>query len=395
MPLDVTSWFVDQLSEPATEPVRKFTIGGSDYSDRVTRWPRFKRTANELKSVKTTVNLANHDGGLNYFYETQYTLTNSCLIQFGFTHATSGEELVDLFVGEIEDVRYTKDTCQLRMRDRLWRFADRVVGDTDNPVVIPPSSQELPSDIAWTLCTCYGALSDVESTSNPDIDYSSFLTWADVFSTDNVFAQTNFEGEKVLEGLEEIGRMTDSAIWIEGDGKLYFKRFTTADSNDAVITLDDMGSIIIDLEKSRLINRQWVYWDYAVESEYWQSKVYSERDTSVNTFGVKEDVLKSENIWYVTSVSALNLAQRRSYMLQYPPRRFNAQTAGKGAWMQLGETIRLVNSFYDLSSGQGWRFVEQDIDLHRMVFNFELDAAAIMDAFYLDISTLDGTHVLA
>ncbi|NIP51314.1 MAG: hypothetical protein GWN13_15375, partial [Phycisphaerae bacterium] len=61
---------------------------------------------------------------------------------------------------------------------------------------------------------------------------------------------------------------------------------------------------------------------------------------------------------------------------------------------KIGETARFVDSFYNVTSASGWRIVEQQIDLQRCVIDIELDEATVLNAFYLDVSNLDGNEYL-
>jgi len=544
---DVSSSFKSEVQGRTIEPVRRFYISNSDYSDRVQKWPKIKRDASQLKSISLSVNLANVDGGMNEFYRGQYKLkdklkftmgvpdadldysevfsdytfsnmtrgvtsedyikltedttssfhyvlepfngleqntdlyfdvklksagkniaaiviTDNILWPYmnvyldngsytdpgvdevfyrnvtseadGFWRATigarydditsvqavillinsdgsqaydgdgtsgiwagdatlKGTEAIDLYTGEISKVSYSKNDCVIKTRDKLWGFAQKVVGESDTPVKIPPSSQYLISDIAWTLCTCYGGLDSTANSSNPDINYESFETWAEQFSVDNVFAQTNYEGTKVISGLTNLARMSDSAIWIEGDGKLHFKRFVESSSTDIVFTNDEMADLEIDIDMDRLINKQWVYFDYVPDDDLWASSIVDVRSSSVNTFGLREDVLKDESIWYVDSVSALNVAVRKSYLNNQPNRKFNYALGLPGIYTQKGDNVRLVNSFYDLTSSEGWIVEAVEYDMHGLKNRFYLDEALpTQPGFYLDVSTLDGDHIL-
>ena len=391
MSWDVSSWFVDQLRKRSSKPKRRLTLAGSDYSARVHKWPRLRRSADRVQSSKISINLANTDGGLNRYYENTFHMPGSCTIEFGYTHPDSGDELIPLFTGEIHVVSYTEKFCKLPLRDRMWDFTSRVVGDSDNPVTF---TSVLVSDIAWTLCTCYGGLSSVESDANPDIDYDSFLDFAAVFSADTVLCSARYEGEKVTEALEKLAKYTDSAIWVEGDGKLYFRRFSEPDSLDFVVVRNDQVALQIDIDGMQMVNRLYVDWNYSTDSDYWQDAVISVDSTSVNTFGLHEDRLQDETIWYVDSASALNMAQRKTSLLKAPPRRFMVSTGVIGLHRQLGETVRLVDSFYGITSDSGWRFTEMDIALDTGRVGYLLDEAATMNAFYLDVSYLDGNDCL-
>ncbi len=386
MGYDVTSWFVDETKRIGAEPKRVFKIGTSDYSDRVTKWPSLKRTAQEIKSVNPRIPLSNVDGEFNLFYENTYLMPNTCTLEMGFTHPTSGDELITVFTGYLKDVKYSNKECIVLMKDKIWDFTQKTAGESDVPVEF---SSEIPSDIAWTLCTCYGGLS-TDSDTNPDINYASFLEWAEVFSRDFIICDAYYDGKKITESLTSLAEMTDSAIWIEGDGKINFKRFTEASTLDMVLTIDDeILDLTIDVESQKLINKQGVAFGYAPESSYWQSTVYHQDSISVNTFGLYEETINDESIWYVSSVHALHLAQRKVALFKDPPKLFNLEIPLVGIYRQLGETIRLVDSFYNQTSADAWVIREYDYNMNNDKIKYAAGGATTFIPFTLDVSTLD------
>lgn len=389
--LDVTSWFVVQLEDRSSKPVRQFLLGTSDYSDRVLRWPTLKRTANNLQTVKVTVQLDNADGALNHFYSETYKIVQTGYLKAGFAHPDSGTEYATLYTGEAKEVKYKDEKCELRLRDLLHDLGERKVGQSSAPVVF---SEQIPSDIGWTLCTCYGYLSSVQSTSNPDIDYADFQTWAAQFSADTVTIAAYWDGQRVVEALATLCEQTDSAVWIDGAGRLTFRKFIEPDSNDLTITRDHFTDLEIDVETLRLANKAFVEFNYSVSSDYWQNVVVMVDSTSINSFGIHDHLYRNENVWYCGSLHALNYAQRKTTLFGQPPRRFNVETDLYAVRPELGETIRLVDSFFSITSGGGWRLVEQQFNLDTGRVDLELDEATTMNGFYLDISTLDGDHVL-
>ena len=84
--LSVTSWFVDQLLERGSAPKRVFSIGGSDYSSRVVKWPSITRTSEEIRPIRIAVDLANDDGEFNTYYANAHTINTSCQLKIGFEH---------------------------------------------------------------------------------------------------------------------------------------------------------------------------------------------------------------------------------------------------------------------------------------------------------------------
>lgn len=383
--LDVTSWFVDQLNLQTSSPKRKLLIGTSDYSSRVTRWPTVRRTLNDLRSVTLAINLDNADGNLNTFFQNTYTLPNSTSLEFGFTHPTSGDELIPMFVGNMIDVSYTREQCSIKVRDNLWDFTQRTVGASNAPV----TDDALASDILWWLITSYGGLSNVQSTSNPQVDWTSFNAMAATFSQDNTTCSVRYTGEKITEAIERAAKYLQISVWAEGDGKIYFKGVTVAGSLDPVIT--DTIESKIDVKSQRLVNRQFVNFDYSPDSDYWQSQVFDQSTTSVNTFGLHENLIEDDSIWFTDSATALNIAQRKVLVLADPPRTFTIDTVPKQIFHQLADTFRFVDSFFNVTSNLPYQATELNFNLDSALTTWKLDSTSVFVGFYLDVSCLDGT----
>jgi len=157
------------------------------------KWPTLKQKWDEVRAQSITVELANEDQSFNFIRSDKTTLRSSCAIQFGFTHPTSGDELVTLFSGTMDKVRYSSGACSIALLDKFKQLSERVMGDRDAPATFTDSST--PPDIAWAAITSYGGYSAIESTSNPDIDYSSFLSWSSVLSADTVLMNGQLEGK--------------------------------------------------------------------------------------------------------------------------------------------------------------------------------------------------------
>lgn len=388
---DVSSWFIDQINNKASEPIKVFTMADSDHSSRVSKWPTISKNVEEIKPVNISVNLSNVDGLYNEFYEQLYTLNASCHLDIGFTHPTSGNELVRLYTGTIEKVSYSNNECIAYIKDKTYDISLRKIGNTDEHVDF---ASQIPSDIAWTLCTCYGGLSDVTSTSNVDIDYTSFNEWAATFSADSVVTTANFQGELVVKGLQELMQYTDSFNWVDGDGKLVFQRFTEASSLDFLVNDGEYKKFSLDINAGALVNKQYVSYNYSVGSEYWQTQASDVDSTSVNSFRQHDHVIESKNVWYTDSNHAENLATRRLTRLKTPPKNFTLDLPLFGIHREPGNTLRIVNSFYNVSSSDGWRVSGQKINLHELSTQVKTNEALVANAFYLDVSELDGDDLL-
>lgn len=389
MTYDVSSSFVDEsLKQVGATILRKFYIGTSDYSDRVVKWPKFTRKAQEFKISNLKIQLANNDGALNNFYEQTYSMVTSAYVQFGFDYGGSSE-LIDVFTGNFSKVSYSKEKTITHLKDKLYDLTQFAIGDPSSHVDI---ADMLPSDLAWTLCTCYGQLSNVQSINNPDIDYDSFNAFAEVFSDSNIFVTAHYEGEKVSEALSRIAKITDSTIYGEGDGKVYFKRFSNVETESSIITEDETINLDLDVLAQELINKQIVGWDYSQESGYSTKTVFDVNTASQNSFGLYENLLEDNTVWFTNSVGALNMAQRRVFRHREPPKLWSLRTPLVSIIRQLGETVRLVNSFYNVTSAEGQRITEINFDMHNAVINLKTDTSISFLPFYLDIDSLDHTN---
>lgn len=390
MPYNVTSWFIDTAHEENPPIKRTLTIGGSDYSDRVLKWPTISRQWDDLRPVSVSISLANEDQTFNFFRSDKTKLRSTFEIKLGFTHPTSGDELISVFQGTSDRVVFNDGSANLNIVDKLKPFSERVVGLSNSPVVFS-SSTLLPSDIAWTLCTCYGGLSAVQSTSNPDINYTSFLTWAAVFSADTVLMRARFQGQKVNECLRKLAQHTQSAI-VLSENKITFNRFTSVNTNISSLDNRHIVDLTLSIDDQDMVNKQWVYADFRPESQYWTISVFDTRTASVNSFGLREQLMQDEAVWYVNSANALNLAQRVMSTAGTPYDRIQVDTPLVPIHHLIGETVIVVDE--QLGVTEGWRIMNYKLDTDTGKIKIGVDGSQINTPFVLDVSLLDGTDVL-
>lgn len=384
MTKQVTSWFIDQLFDQATEPKRVFTIAGSDYSKYVLAWPRVKNKWDQIQPVQLNMRLANEDRAFNFFITDKSTLVNSVELKFGFTHPTSGDELITEFAGNIEKIRFRDTTISLSVRDKLKAFTNVQIGTPDTPVSYT-TTDRWPQDIMWDLITSYGGLDSTQDSSNPDIDWTSFQAWGNVFSTDQIFVRAHFEDKKLGEVMTKISRMTHTGIFIE-DNKLFFTRFTLASSDNLVLEDANVKSIDVSLRDDDLVNWQWVYGAFDTTSGLWGIHLFDQSSTSGLSFGRREGIIKDENIWYVDSVGCNNLAERLISTVKEPVERYEIRTTLKPFAMQIGDTIKLSNSYYGISCTDHYRLMAYEVDLNDGSMVVTIDKSQIGNAFVLDDS---------
>lgn len=364
------------------EPSREFTIGTSDYSSRVLKWPIISRTTNQLKSTNVKIELANTDQHFNLFYNNVYTMPNTCqIICDSYT----------LFTGFLKEVQYKNERCLIIMKDRLHELETRKVGDSSSVVSL---SSQIPSDIFWTLCTCYGGLDSTEAAGNTDIDYTAFLLWAETFSIDSIECEANYNGQKVSNALEELAEVTNSDIWIDRNGILQPKAKIDVGSNDVVVTDDYIAKFDIRIAGNKLVTDQYVYGAYSSDNSDWNIIVHHSNPTFVNSYGTHEGIIKKKSIWHQSSTHALNLAQKKIAQYGEPPKIFNIDCPLALIDTTISDRVRLVDSFFSITSAETWRVSEEKININTGIIGFELDGADSLELFYLDVSLLDGDDLL-
>ena len=545
MTYDVTSWFIDQtLLQTPNNLVRKFSIGSSDYSDRVITWPKFDVVWDGIRSVKLNVKLANQDSGMNFMREDKTLMRENAKFEFGYagfnliqyseqigtspwvgpaiitnnfydapngehtasrfqnlgsiniykqqsytspiadqtytfgvwlkltagsfaadteafirisgdvagltinyigdelndewqyftvtgpanssptsiivqirtdvfstlaiwgaqlvtgtniehykiTEATtySEDELITLFAGKTERIKYQRETTEMTIVDKFKQLTQRVMGTSEIPVDYT-GSDYLPADIAWYAITSYGGFDNVQSSSNVDIDYDAWLAWSNVFSADAVKMQGLFKGTKVIEVLRKIGRHTLSAIYISED-RLSFHRFSSRDLNVTSFDNNTISDLILEFNDADIINKQIVLADFNVDSDQYGVTVNDVSTFSVNSFGLREDIEEDGAIWYSNSASAINLAQRIILTKKEPFDSIRLQTNLSGFTRLVGESISIVDSFHSIDGG--FRIMSQRIDMDKSSIEFNVDKSQYLIPFILDTSTLDSISVL-
>jgi len=302
---------------------------------------------------------------------------------------TGTPEYISLFVGDVTRVEYNKAKIGITMADKLTNLAERIVGtNADSPAIMGPI---IPSDIAWTLCTCYGALDSTANSSNPDIDWASFQAWAAVFSADSVTMQMRVQGKKVLEAMRDLTNLTQSACYMASN-KLHFARFTNINTNITSLGIDDFTDVRASIEEADIINKFWSYGNYDPTSKNWNLGVFEVKTASINSYGLHEGYLRSENFWYVTSLDAATIAQRVMFTSGEPYERVEVSALLQPMLLYIGETLIVAEPHIGVSNG--WRVMQRSINMDNGTMKLSTDGSQIVTPFLLDISALDGGDLL-
>lgn len=302
------------------------------------------------------------------------------------TTVTTTEQSV-LYSGTISRLAYDRSRLTVAVVDKFKQLADRKIGTPDAPADFT-GQDYLVSDLAWYVCTSYGGLSALTTSANPDINYPSFAAWAEVFSGDSTRVRGMFDGQSCLEALRKIARVTHSSIFVEA-GRLKFNRIGLA--NPVVDSYGDgqIADLSLSFETEDLINRQLVAGGYSTDSGFaWT--VTQANTTSVNSFGPREDLINDQNVWYVTSATAINHAQRSLILTANPDDRLDMQTGMRGFIRSVADTLTVVDSFHGIAGNYIAHGVSFDLDTG--MSRFDLRAIVVKNPFRLDVSSLDTTE---
>lgn len=293
-------------------------------------------------------------------------------------------EQAPLFTGTVSRIAYGNEALAVTAVDKFKQLADRKIGTPDQPVDYTTSNY-LVSDVAWYICTSYGGLSALTSSANPDINYSSFSTWAEVFSGDSTLVKGLFDGQSCMEALRKIARVTHSSIFVEA-GKLKFKRVGLANTVVDSYGNSELEDCSLSFETEDIINRQLVAGGYDVSSGFGWT-ITQEVAASVNSFGPRESLQNDQNVWYITSGTAINHAQRSLILTANPDDRLRVKTGLRGYLRSVADTMTIVDSFNGIAGDYVAHGVELDLDEGRSIF--DLRAIVVKNPFRLDVSSLD------
>jgi hypothetical protein len=251
----------------------------------------------------------------------------------------------------------------------------------------------LPSDVFWTICTCYGGLSSVESTSNPDIDWAAFQTWAAVFSADSVFVSAKYEGDNCVKALRSLAHYTQSTI-VTDPAKITPNRFSGIVTGNELF-FDD--SSIIDntvvISEQTIINRQYVSGDYDTDASSYGITVVKADSVSINSFGLHADTMEETSIWYINSLSAINLADRKISFNKTPSTAYRIELPLVPLTRQIGDIITVADSSLSVAS-HSMRMMGYSINMDKCAMSLSGDDSQLANPFLLDVSTLDGPDLL-
>lgn len=328
----------------------KLTLSGSEETSRLLKTSNITRTAKQFSSGRLTVNLANTDTtspvrpGYNILQSDKSHFFRTGVYNISFSSSAGGEsENFPLFTGKLTSANYREQRVTLTFLDKHEELRKRTIGDVSNPIQFINSDWN-PADMFWTIATSWGRLSAIASTSNPDIDYTSFLSWKSNAAALPMEVQAEFKGTTVVEAIKKLAEITNSVIVGEADNKIYTSIIIPT-AIDSAVTLADsvVFNMNLSIETNNMINQGTVLFGYNVTSASFSGSFTSANTTSINTYGLKETIFSDPTVWHATKQSAQSFLDQKIALAKDPTSEFRVDVGYLGLPFQLNDSVFIID----------------------------------------------------
>lgn len=375
MSLEISSWFSETLESGRVSLGRHFSIGGSDFSEKVLKWPNLVNRAGSLELGTVSLMLSNHDRAFDFFIHTPERLTSTCEIKLGLTHPESGEETISLYTGEPASLNYLENgnTLRIALSGKTRSLGNITLGtNVESGGLSFTESAYFPCDLVWTLVTCYGGLSNVASSSNPDIHYDNWQVWREWNMLLDTRVKGYLAGEKMLDVLNHIAHM-DSVVMMHSNGRMDFSPwvpFSYASVHE--FNFDQISHLKYGITPSKIINRFSVDADFIPGGNRFISSYLHVNSNSQATYGVKSGRFGGRFVWFASAQDGRFLAETKVGINQEPKALLELTTplAG-GVKLTLGDYVTLADSVFPKNTGP-LRISEMAVELESGRINFQL-----------------------
>jgi hypothetical protein len=406
---ELTPFFLGQ--QASTNPrsiVKQFTFNNSVFSDRVVRFPQVKRAYADVVGKPFSITLENASQLMNDIIQNRTNFRKDGEVAFGYQFNPSFADFGCVGKGFLINADYSDSTVTLNFKNQM-DILSQVFVSTDTTSQQGASfvgSNYNPADLTFTILTAnsYGAgLDGTTSTANTDIEYESWVDWKNTLGSESIVVQGFFPyGTNYVQALQGIAELTDSAIYVEANNKIYFRRnLVGTNSFSAVVSGSDIISFEAKGDAYDMCNRYTVPVSFAVQSNAIigpKSTVTRDNTASINSYDVIRKQPTSNLIWYVDTAGAANLGDRIVFRRKEPELALNVKTPLKYMQQQLGDLV-FVNIDEVGLSDQPYTLIAETIDIENNTMTLDLSvghgiAIANISAFELDdpdIGTLNNT----
>lgn len=378
MTLTVSSAFLAESRRGVAEPRRHFTIGGSDYGPLVTRWPTLRYRAGTIDLGTTALTLSNARRALQFLVDCDVALTTSCELALGFAPPGGVEARVSLYTGTPAHVRFEDGGTHVRLhlQGKTRRLTDTVLGtDAASGALDFTGSAAHPADLAWTLVTCHGGLSDVESDSNPDLDPAEWQAWRDADEIRGVRVKAWLTGEKLYQVLDTLALMDARAIGFRDNRLRVGDAVPAFGAAPPALDVERCTALELSMDPAAIVNHFFAEAGYDPATGTFAGAHSRVSSRSVADFGRKSARFSSRGVWFADVGDARFLADERVYFGRRPAPRLSVRgPLALGVHHAVGDVVTVTDSGLGLQA-RPFRVVEQALALDTGELSLELAAA--------------------
>ena len=379
---ELTPFFLNE--QQSTNPrsiVKQFTFNNSVFSDRVVNFPPVSRAYKDVVSQPFVITLENASQLMNNIIEDRTNFRSEGEIAFGYQYNPSFADFGCVGKGVLINADYSDSTVRLNFKNKMDILSQVFVSTdtTSQKGATFINSNWNPADLTFDILTTnsYGAgLDSTTTTSNTDIDYQSWVDWKNTFGSESIVVQGFFPYQtNYVQALQGIAEITDSAIYVEANNKIYFRRnLVGTNSFSAVVSGSDIISFEAKGDAYDMCNRYTVPVSFSVTSNQIvgpASTVTRDNTASINSYDVIRKQPTSNLIWYVDTAGAANLGDRIIFRRKEPEVALSVKTPLKYMQQQLGDLFYVNIDEVGLTD-QPYTLIANTIDIEENTMTLDL-----------------------
>jgi len=377
--------------------VFRFGLTEIDRTDRVMKFPTIRRDYKNVTVKPFTMTFENASQLFNEIIEDKTKFKQPGFIEYGYQQNVNSADLLCIGQGFLTNADYSNAQVSLTFKNQMDLLSEtRMSIDTTSRQGISFTGSEWnPADLTWHILTTNSLalqFSSTESFTNPQINYDSWKDWYDTLNSENITVNGFFPfSTNYQQALKSIAENTDSAIYVEGDNRVYFKRnLVGVNSFSATVTNSDIVTMTSKGDAFDMCNQYSVPMSYAVTDQSLgkpHSTIVFDNTASQNSFGLVPHEPTTKLIWYTNSANANNLAQRIVYRRREPEVELSIKTPIKYLNQQLGDLFYVTHEELGLHDAP-YTLIGEAIDIENQSMSLDLSvghglAVANMSTFTL------------
>lgn len=359
--------FEDNVKAETSNPRIRFVLDDTIYDDLVLGVSSISQDAN-ITSGFVNVKLSNVDGSWST-YRGSDLMGKLCRVGLYFSPITA-IGLLYLFTGTIEDVTFNGAEVNLQLRDKMAPMLKKGLG-SGQATVDYYSTWYSPADLVWDILTEYGELSNLKDDANPDIDYSSWSTWDSDTSDKNYQLMARFTGDTIQSALSEIAYLTNSLIWVDGEGKIQFAMFSPPYTGDDYFDHDNCVTIDLSVSRQDIINDVRVRYGFSVDNDIWENSTNDIDSGSISEHGRRQVVIEGKEVWHYTLQSAVSFRDDFLDIWASAQERLMMKATMAGFLFGLGSPLYITETLKNLNNRSYWIDKVISLDIYAGAVEFE------------------------